>query len=93
MNGAILGDLVLGVMAGAGLGALHMLWLWRASSRLGTGAGVTTLLGGALLRLAVVLAGFAAIMLLAHQPALAMAGALGGFSVIRVVAIRLARRR
>jgi hypothetical protein len=33
------GDLLLGLLAGLALGALHLLWLRRASARLGAGAG------------------------------------------------------
>ena len=87
-------DLVLGLVVGAALGAVHMVWLWRASSRLGAdrGKAVLLLFGGAFLRLAVVLGGFAALLWLAKQPAVALAGALAGFAVIRVLAVRRARK-
>lgn len=93
MSIELLLDLALGAIVGAALGALHMLWLWRASTRLGAdGSGALALVGGALLRLALVLAGFAGLMALARQPAAAMLAALVGFTVIRVIAVRRARK-
>ena len=92
MNAELAGDLVLGALTGLGLGALHMLWLWRAAARLGARAGAWALLGGALLRLAAVMAGFALLMRLAQQPAAALAAALAGFAVVRALALRRARR-
>ncbi|TDE40073.1 ATP synthase subunit I [Antarcticimicrobium sediminis] len=86
-------DLALGVLTGAALGALHIAWLWRASARLRPdGSGVLALVGSAVLRLAVVLAGFAGLMSIASQPTLALVGALAGFALIRLVAVRRARR-
>ncbi|GAA6199287.1 ATP synthase subunit I [Aquicoccus sp. SU-CL01552] len=86
-------DLALGVLTGAALGALHLAWLWRAAARLRPdGSGALALVGGAVLRLAVVLAGFAGLLSIATQPALALVGALAGFALIRAVAVRRARR-
>ncbi|TDK48732.1 ATP synthase subunit I [Antarcticimicrobium luteum] len=86
-------DLALGAITGAALGALHMIWLWRASRQLRPdGTGALTLVGGAVLRLALVLAGFAGLLALATQPALALAGALAGFTLVRAAAVRRARR-
>lgn len=88
----ILIDLALGALTGAALGALHMLWLWRSAARLGPdGAGALALVGGAILRLAAVLAGFATLMTFATHPAPALIGALAGFTVIRILAVRRAR--
>src|SRR5680860_620104 len=39
MTAGTTGDLVLGLLAGLALGALHLLWLRRASARLGAGTG------------------------------------------------------
>ena len=86
-------DLALGALTGAALGALHMMWLWRAAARLRPdGSGALALVGGAVLRLAVVLAGFAGLLSITSQPALALIGALAGFTLIRAVAVRRARR-
>ena len=44
MSIELLLDLALGAIVGAALGALHMLWLWRASTRLGAdGSGALAL--------------------------------------------------
>lgn len=93
MSFEILFDLVLGLIVGAALGALHMVWLWRASTGLRPdGSGALALVGGALLRLALVLAGFAGLMAVARQPAPALLAALLGFTVIRMIAVRRARK-
>jgi len=92
MNLEILIDLALGGLTGAALGALHMFWLWRSAARLGPdGAGALALVGGAILRLAAVLAGFAGLMALAGQPAAALIAALAGFTAVRILAVRRAR--
>jgi F1F0 ATPase subunit 2 len=86
-------DLLLGAVAGVALGALHMAWLWRAARRLtAPGGRAGALLGGAVLRLAVLVAGFAAVALLATDPAVALVAALAGFVVLRSLALRRARR-
>jgi len=86
-------DLMLGFLAGLALGGLHLLWLWRASARLGARAGgMGGLLAGTVLRLAVVLAGFAAIGWVATQPGLALIAALGGLVLARTLGLRRARR-
>lgn len=93
MSFEILLDLALGAAVGAVLGAVHMAWLWRASARLGPeGTGALALVGGALLRLALVLAGFAGLMALAAQPAVAMVAALVAFTAVRMIAVRRARK-
>ena len=43
MTAGMTGDLMLGLLAGLALGALHLLWLQRASARLGAGAGTWAL--------------------------------------------------
>lgn len=93
MSFDILRDVALGGVVGAALGAVHMLWLWRASARLGPeGGGALALVGGAVLRLALVLAGFAGLMALAAQPAVAMVSALVAFTAVRMIAVRRARK-
>jgi len=93
MTAEVAADLMLGLLAGLGLGALHMLWLRRASARLGAGAGTGTLLAGAALRLVVVLAGFAAVAWVAIQPGLALIAALGGFTLARTLGLWRVRNR
>jgi hypothetical protein len=84
---------MLGLFAGLALGALHLLWLWRASLRLGSRTGSAgALLAGAALRLAVVLAGFAAVAWVATQPGLALIAALGGFVLSRTLGLWRMRR-
>lgn len=93
MSMALSLDLLLGAMAGMALGAVHLAWLWRAARNLaapGTGAGAV--LGGAALRLAVLIAGFAAIALLATNPPAALLAALLGFGVLRAIALRRVRK-
>ncbi|MFC2968255.1 hypothetical protein [Acidimangrovimonas pyrenivorans] len=92
MSGEMVANLALGGIVGAALGAVHMLWLWRAAARFGAGGGAAGLLGGALLRLALVLAGTFVLMRLAGQPGAALAGALTGFTAIRLLAVRRARK-
>jgi hypothetical protein len=88
MSTGIIGDLLLGLLAGLVLGALHLLWLRRAAARLGAGAGGTgALLAGAALRLAIVLAGFAAVAWVATQPGLSLIAALGGFVSARTLGL------
>lgn len=81
-------DLALGTVAGFVLGALHMWMLWRASMRLREKTGARALLGGAVLRLAVVLVGFVAVAGSAAHPGLALSVALCGFALIRNVALQ-----
>lgn len=85
-------DLALGLLAGLALAALHLAWLWRATRRLGQGAGLGALLGGAALRLAAVVAGFGLIAAVAPDPAPTLLAALLGFTLLRVVALRILRR-
>jgi F1F0 ATPase subunit 2 len=86
------GDLLLGAMGGLALAALHLAWLWRAAQRLaGSGSGAAAVLGGAALRLAVLIAGFAAIALMATNPPFALVAALISFAVLRGIALRRAR--
>lgn len=87
MTAGMTGDLVLGLLAGLTLGALHLLWLRLASARLGAGTGTGALLAGAALRLTVVLAGFAAVAWAAMQPGLALIAALIGFSLARTLGL------
>lgn len=87
------GDLLLGLLGGVALGALHLLWLRRASARLGTGGDTGALLAGAALRLAVVLAGFTAIAWVAMQPGLALISALGGFALARTLGLWSTRNK
>jgi hypothetical protein len=87
MSAGMTGDLWLGLLAGLALGALHLLWLRRASARFGGGTGTGALLAGAALRLAVVLAGFAAVAWVAMQPGLALIAALGGFVLARTLGL------
>lgn len=93
MTAGMIGDLLFGLLAGLALGALHLLWLQRASARLGTGTGTGALLAGAALRLAVVLAGFAAVAWAAMQPGLALIAALGGFTLARILGLWRVRNR
>lgn len=93
MTAGMIGDLLLGFLAGLALGALHLLWLRRASARLGTGTGTGTLLAGAALRLAAVLAGFAAVAWVAMQPGLALIAALAGFALARTLGLWRIRRK
>jgi len=88
MTAEMTGVLTLGLLAGLALGALHLLWLRRATARLGAGAhGTGALLAGAALRLAVVLAGFAAIAWVTMEPGLALMAALGGFALARTLGL------
>ena len=57
-----------------------------------TGSGTGALLAGAALRLAVVLAGFAAVAWVATQPGLALIAALGGFVLARTLGLWRVRR-
>lgn len=93
MTVGIAGDLLLGLPAGLALGTLHLLLLRRAAARLGAGGATRALLAGAALRLAIVLAGFAAVALAAVQPGLALVAALGGFALARTVGLRSTRSR
>jgi hypothetical protein len=93
MTAGMTGDLMLGLLAGLALGALHLLWLQRASARLGAGAGTGALLAGAALRLAVVLAGFTAVAWVAMQPGPALIAALGGFTLARTLELWRVRNR
>lgn len=100
MSAGITADLVLGVLAGLMLGTLHLLWLrrdllsfGRAAARPGVAAsGTGALLAGAALRLALVVAGFAAVAWLATYPGFALIAALGGFLLARTVGLWRARR-
>ncbi len=93
MTLAIGGELIFGLLAGMALAALHLMLLRRGAERLGTGAdGVGALLGGAALRLALVLAGFAAVAGLAPQPGLALVAGLCGFALARRLILRRAQR-
>jgi hypothetical protein len=92
MTSPLIGDLSLGLLAGFLLGVLHLFWLHGASRRLGArSVGTAGLLAGAALRLAVVLAGFAAVAWAATQPGLALLGALGGFVLARTLGLRRVR--
>lgn len=93
MTAGITSDLMLGLLAGLALGALHLLWLRRASARLGASARTGALLAGAALRLAVVLAGFAAVAWAAMQPGLALIAALVGFALARTLGLWRIRRK
>lgn len=89
---ALAADLLLGGLAGMALAALHLGWLWRAARRLGaSGGGAGVVLGGAALRLVVLVAGFAVIALLATYPPAALVAALLGFAVLRGIVLRRAR--
>lgn len=94
MTGAgMASDLVLGLVVGLVLAAAHLLWLWQAARRLGTqsgGAGVV--IGGTMLRLAVVIAGFAVLAWIADAPGLALLAALLGFALMRGLTLRRVRR-
>ncbi len=93
MTMALSGNLVLGLVCGLVIGGLHMLWLARAASRLGTqSVGLSALLSGAALRLTVMLAGFALLAWAAPMPAPALIAALAGFTLARGVGLRRARR-
>lgn len=93
MSAGMTGDILLGFLAGLALGALHLMWLRRASARLVARAGTGPLLAGAALRLAVVLAGFAAVAWAAMQPGLALIVALGGFALARTLGLWRVRNR
>lgn len=93
MSTGMTSDLLLGLLAGLALGALHLLWLRRASARLGVETGAGALLVGAALRLAVVLAGFAAVAWMALQPGPALIAALGGFTLSRAFGLWRIRNR
>ena len=87
------GELIFGLFAGMALAALHLVLLRRAAARLGTGAdGVGALLCGAVPRLVLVLAGFAAVAGLAPQPGLALVAGLCGFALARTLIVRRAQR-
>lgn len=85
-------DLILGLFAGMALAAAHLRWLWLASRRLGTDRGLGGLLIGGVLRLAFLLAGFAALGALAASPGVAMFAGLVGLALVRLVVLRLVRR-
>ncbi len=90
---AMAGDLLLGTVSGLALAALHLAWLWRAAQRLAaSGSGAGAVLGGAALRLAVLIAGFAAIAMMATNAPVALLAALTGFTVLRRIALRRARK-
>ena len=93
MTAGTTGDLLLGLVAGLALGTLHLLWLRRASARLSAGGTAGALLAGAALRLAVVLAGFAAVAWVAIQPGLALTAALGGFALARTLGLYRIRNK
>jgi hypothetical protein len=87
------GELIFGLFAGMALAALHLTLLRRAAARLGSGAdGLGTLLGGAVLRLALVLAGFAAVAGLAPHPGFALVAGLCGFALARTLILRRTQR-
>ncbi|MBR9650609.1 hypothetical protein [Thalassovita aquimarina] len=86
------GELIFGVFAGMALAALHLMLLRRAAERLGKGGGVGALLGGAVLRLGLVLAGFAAVAWLAPQPGFALVAGLCGFALARTLILRRVQR-
>lgn len=93
MTLAIGGELIFGMFAGMALAALHLMLLRRASARLGAGSGgVGALLGGAVLRLGLVLAGFAAVAGLAPHPGLALVAGLCGFALARTLILRRVQR-
>lgn len=93
MTLAIGGELIFGMFAGMALAALHLMLLRRASARLGAGSGgVDALLGGAVLRLGLVLAGFAAVAGLAPHPGLALVAGLCGFALARTLILRRVQR-
>ncbi len=89
MTAGMPGDLILGLLAGMVLASLHLLLLRRATARIGArSGGVGALLGGAMLRVAVVLAGFAAVAWgTTTQPGLALIAALGGFVLARTLGL------
>jgi F1F0 ATPase subunit 2 len=92
MSAGLVSDLSLGFLAGLALGALHLWWLWHATARLVVRVGgMGALLGGAALRLAVVLAGFSAVANVAAEPGLALIAALGGFVLARTLVLSRAR--
>jgi F1F0 ATPase subunit 2 len=92
----MIGDIVFGLLAGLLLGGLHLLWLWRASRRLlsapapGAGHGLI-LIGGAFLRLGVMIGGLALAARYAADPGPALLAALAGLVIARGVALRAAR--
>ena len=88
MTAGMPSDLILGLLAGMVLASLHLLLLRRATARIGTrSGGVGALLGGAVLRVAVVLAGFAAVAWGATQPGPALIAAFGGFVLARTLGL------
>lgn len=87
------GEMVAGLLAGMALAVLHLRLLRHAAARLGAGTGgVGALLGGAVLRLLLVLAGFAAVAWLAPQPGLALVAGLCGFALARTLIVRRVER-
>jgi hypothetical protein len=93
MSAGLVGDLSLGLLGGLALGGLYLWWLWHATARLVVRVGgMGTLLAGAALRLAVVLAGFSAVASVAAEPGLALIAALGGFVLARTLVLSRARR-
>ena len=93
MTAEMAGDLILGLLAGMALGWVHLLLLRRASASIVARSGGTgALLGGAALRVAIVLAGFAAVAWAASQPGLALIAALGGFVLARTFVLWRAQR-
>ena len=93
MTAEMTGDLTLGLLAGMALGWAHLLLLRRASaSILARSGGTGALLGSAALRVAVVLAGFAAVAWGASQPSLALIAALVGFVLARTFVLWRAQR-
>ncbi len=93
MTAEIAGNLIVGLLAGMALGWVHLLLLRHASASIVARSGGTgALLGGAALRVAIVLAGFAALAWVASQPGLALIAALGGFALTRQFVLRRAQR-
>lgn len=87
------GELIFGLFAGMALAALHLLLLRLGSVRLGSrGTGAGALLGGAVLRMIIVLAGFAMVARLAPQPGLALIAGLCGFALARTLILRRTQR-
>jgi hypothetical protein len=85
-------DLIVGAAGGLGIGTAYLFWLWRATTALATeGGGLGAILGGAGLRLAAVLAGFAGLAVLAQQPGITLLGALVSFAGLRFGVLRYMR--
>lgn len=84
-------DLILGLGAGMALAALHLRWLWLASRRLGADLGLGGLMIGGALRLAFLVAGFAALGAVTNNPGVAMIAGLVGLALVRLIALRLLR--